>query len=260
MKDYTNRISKIVYTWLIALCFILLSGHALADNLRVAVASNFSGAIKQISRQFEADTNHKVVLIIGATGKHYAQIINSAPFDIFLAADVKRPKRLEQEGIALANTRFTYAIGKLVLWSPKSELIDKEGKVLDGSDFRFLAVANPKLAPYGKGAQQILQGRGLWKSLRKQIVRGENISQTFQFVKSGNAELGFVAYSQIKAPDHSIEGSYWEIPQSLYDPIKQQAVLLKDTKAAREFLDFMKDDKALKIIKGFGYGVTQNAE
>jgi molybdate transport system substrate-binding protein len=138
--------------------------------------------------------------------------------------------------------------------------VNEGGKVLDGNSFRYLALANPKLAPYGKAAEQVLQHRGLWNSLHERIVRGENIGQAFQFIKSGNAELGFVPYSQIKKPDKPIEGSYWLIPPSLYDPIEQQAVLLKDNSIARSFLDFVKSNEARAIIKQFGYGVTQSAE
>lgn len=236
-------------------CLSMLGAEKLvADEIRVAVASNFIGAIKSIAESFEASTGHKVTLISGSTGKHYAQIKHGAPFDIYFAADVKRAKLLAEEGVAQPGSRFTYAIGKVILWSPKSGTVDLEGKVLEQGEFRHLAIANPKLAPYGKAAKEVLQARGLWDGLRGRMVRGENIGQTFQFVKSGNAKLGFVAYSQVKRPGHPVEGSFWAVPQSLYSPIEQQAVLLKDKDAARAFLSFVRRDESLEMIRGFGYG------
>jgi molybdate transport system substrate-binding protein len=193
------------------------------------------------------------MLIFGSTGKHYAQIKNGAPFDAFFAADVRRPELLEKEGVALPGSRFTYAIGKLVLWSPKTGYVDPDASILERGEFHHLAIANPKLAPYGKAAQEILQALGLWDRHSGRLVRGENIGQTFQFVDSGNAEFGFVAYSQVKHPNQPIKGSFWEVPQSLYTPIKQQAVLLKDKEAARVFLSFVRSDEALKIIHDYGY-------
>ncbi len=230
-----------------------IAQQAMADNIHVAVASNFTHTIKTLAGQFEASSGHKVTLSFGSTGKHYAQIKNGAPFDAFFAADVKRPQLLDEEGVALPGSRFTYAIGKIVLWSPKKSIVDAQGKVLEEGAFRHLAIANPKLAPYGKAARQVLQDRGIWEALQNRMVRGENIGQTFQFVKSGNAELGFVALSQVKHPANAIEGSWWEIPQSLYTPIEQQAVLLRESDAARAFLAFVKSDASLEIIRGFGY-------
>lgn len=270
------KIVKIMIKPSLFVCLVSLFCNAnvlFADSIHVAVASNFSQPIKQIAKRFEANTHHQVILIIGSTGKQYAQIINGAPFDAFFSADVKHPKLLEDKGVAIRGSRFSYAIGKIVLWSPKPNFVDKEGKVLNGKTlngkildkgaFRHIALANPKLAPYGRAARQVLQGRGLWDLFQQndqkqdvKIVRGENIAQTFQFVKSGNAELGFVAYSQIKHPYKSVEGSYWEIPQSLYDPIEQQAVLLKDNKVAREFLNFVQSPEASNIITSFGYDVV----
>ena len=243
-------------TLLPALSLLLCAGLASADEIRVAVASNFTDAIKDIAQSFEKKTGHQVTLAFSSTGKHYAQIKHGAPFEAFFAADVKRPKLLEKEGIAQPGSRFTYAIGKIVLWSPDADLVDPKGKVLNDGGFRYLSIANPKLAPYGKAAQQVLKAKGLWKAMQGRMVRGENIGQTFQFVKSGNAELGFVALSQIKKPAAASEGSYWLPPQSLYDPIAQQAVLLKDNAVARKFINFVKsDEQALKIIQAYGYGV-----
>ncbi|MCG8425926.1 MAG: molybdate ABC transporter substrate-binding protein [Chromatiales bacterium] len=248
---------KVLHHCLLIFCIgCLPASPALADELRIAVASNFTNTIKHLAAQFEQQSGHSITLIFGSTGKHYAQIKNGAPFDLFFAADARRPRLLDQEGIAVNGSRFTYAIGKLVLWSPQPGLVDPEGKVLSQQSFHHLAAANPKLAPYGKAAQQVLQQKKLWSELRGKIVRGENIGQTYQFVKSGNAELGFVAYSQIKSPDQVTEGSLWNIPQSLYTPIKQQVVALKESPAALAFLSFVKSSEGQTIIRSFGYGTT----
>ena len=250
----------------LSLCFLsfllaLFPRVSLADELRVAVASNFYSTIKVIAEQFELKTTnssgqqHKVILIPGSSGKHYAQIINGAPFDIFFSADTERARLLEQSERTESGTRFTYALGKLILWSPMDNYVDLKGEVLKSKDFRYLAIANPKLAPYGKAAEEVLKSLNIWTDLGGRIVRGENIAQTFQFVSSGNAKLGFVAYSQIKSSDLSISGSFWEVPQSIYRPIEQQAVLLRDSSLAREFLSFVKSDESLSIIYESGYGL-----
>ncbi len=250
----------------LSLCFLsfllaLFPRVSLADELRVAVASNFYSTIKVIAEQFELKTTnssgqqHKVILIPGSSGKHYAQIINGAPFDIFFSADTERARLLEQSERAESGTRFTYALGKLILWSSMDNYVDLKGDVLKSKDFRYLAIANPKLAPYGKSAEEVLKSLKIWANLKGRLVRGENIAQTFQFVSSGNAKLGFVAYSQIKSLDLSISGSFWEVPQSIYSPIEQQAVLLRDSVLAREFLSFVKSTESLSIIYESGYGL-----
>lgn len=249
----TSPIYAVGFLTVIAVQHVTVTA-AVADEIRVAVASNFTSTIKEITRLFEQHSGHKVTLVFGSTGKHYAQIKNGAPFDIYLAADVQRPKLLEAEGMVQPGSRFTYAIGKLVLWSPERKAVDPAGNVLEQGDFRHLAIANPKLAPYGKAAREVLQNRGLWQVLQERFVRGENIGQTFQFVKSGNAELGFISLSQIKRPGKFMPGSQWEISQSLYSPIEQQAVLLKDNDLARAFMLFMRSEEALKIIRSYGYG------
>ena len=248
-------------------CFFVFFGllmgasQAVADELKVAVASNFYPTMKLIAKHFELKTagtsgpQHKVILIPGSSGKHYAQIINGAPFDVFFSADIDRARLLEQEGKAIAGTRFTYALGKLILWSSIDNYVDSKGEVLNKKDFRYLAIANPKLAPYGKSAEEALRSLKLWTNLKKRLVQGENIAQTFQFISTGNAKLGFVAYSQIMNPGLSIDGSFWEVPQSIYKPIEQQAVLLKDSYIAREFLSFVKSDESLSIIYESGYGL-----
>jgi molybdate transport system substrate-binding protein len=226
-----------------------------ADEIRVAVASNFRPAMKILAKRFEARSGHQVQLIFGSTGKQYAQIINGAPFDAFFAADIERPLKLEQEGLAISGSRYTYALGKLVLWSPKAHFVDSQGKVLETDSFQHLALANPALAPYGMAAQEVLEALGLWTKLEVKLVRGENTGQTYQFISSGNAELGFIALAQIKHPKKPVKGSYWDIPQELYAPIEQQAVLLIDTPAGREFLEFTRSWDALKIISNFGYSI-----
>ena len=251
-----------VATLRVALTLWILSlfpGAVIADEIRVAVASNFTHVIKAIAGRFESQTGHQVTLSFGSTGRHYAQITNGAPFDLFFAADAARPRRLEDERMAVPGSRFTYAVGKIVLWSPKEDFVDPAGEVLTRGEFRHLAMANPGLAPYGRAAREIMEARGQWDSLKDDAVRGENIGQTFQFVRSGNAELGFVALSQVKRPGRPIEGSVWEVPQSLYAPIEQQAVLLKEGVAARGFLAFVRNEASLAIIRGFGYG-TPHAE
>lgn len=240
-------------TSLTVLLFLVGSGPLWADGIRVAAASNVTGVARALAEQFEADTGHDVVLAFGATGKQYAQIRNGAPFDAFLAADVERPRRLEEEGIAVAGSRFTYARGALVLWSPESGVVDNGGRVLEEGDYRHLAVANPRLAPYGRAARQVLEERGLWDATKDRRVMGENIAQTFQFVRTGNAELGFVAASQLVTNESSEEGSSWRVPQSLHDPIDQQAVLLRDNQAARDFLAFLRSEAGRAMFREFGY-------
>ena len=238
----------------ILIFFLLVSPQALiAGEVRVAVASNFTSTMKLLAAQFEQKTGHKVILAAGSTGKHFAQISNGAPFDTFFAADTHRPTLLENGGLAIPGTRFTYAIGRLVLWSTDANLIDHAGTILESGNFKRLAIANPKLAPYGMAAQQVLKAKGLWAQLQDRIVRGENIGQTLQFIRSGNAQLGFVALSQIQQMQPKAKGSYWVIDPLLYDPIQQQAVLLKDKPEARLFLRFVKSNTGRAIIKRNGY-------
>ncbi len=243
----------IIILLLASLLPVFTSEDAIAEHIHLAVASNFKGAMTEIAGRFESNTKHQVALSFGSTGKQYAQIKHGAPFDAFFAADTRHPQLLEQDGVALPASRFTYAIGKLVLWSPKSNYIDPDGRILAQSEFRHLAIANPKLAPYGQAAQEVLMALGLWQKLAARLVRGENIAQTFQYVKSGNAELGFVAYSQVKQADGKVEGSMWRVPASMYRPIEQQAVVLQGNETIRAFMSFMKSEQALKIIHDYGY-------
>ena len=243
---------------LIITCQFLFSTQTLASEIRIAVASNFYSTMKEIIAQFELENVetskvNKIVLIPGSSGKHYAQIINGAPFDLFFSADKLRPLLLEEQGMTRDQSRFTYALGRLVLWSPRDGFIDSDGLVLSEADFRFLAIANPKIAPYGIASKETLVSMNLWQDMNKKIVKGENIAQTFQFVMSENAELGFVSYSQILDPMFNLGGSFWLVSQSLYNPIEQQAVLLRDSLRGKEFMKFMQTDKALNIIKKNGY-------
>ncbi|WP_305907476.1 molybdate ABC transporter substrate-binding protein [Methylomarinum sp. Ch1-1] len=227
-----------------------------AEIVNVAVASNFTAPMKAIAAEFEQDTGHTTQLAFGSSGKFFAQIKNGAPFQIFLSADAKKPEILEQEGFAVAGSRFTYAFGSLVLWSAQPDLVDAAGEILSKAPFRHLALANPKLAPYGLAAQEILEKLGRWSALQDKLVMGENIAQTHQFVTTGNAELGFVALSQIMQDGNLTGGSSWMIPSELYSPIRQDAALLvtgQNNAAATALLDYLKSDKAVTIIKAYGY-------
>jgi len=250
-----NLIKKLTFTCLALVCISPIYSLIFADEIHIAAASNFSATLKQLVKQFEASNHHKVTLAFASTGKQYAQILHGAPFDAFFAADAKHPKLLEKQGLAIPKSRFTYALGKLVLWSPKATLVDKDAKILESKKFNYLSIGNPKLAPYGRAAKQVLQAQKQWVSLQNQLVRGENIGQAFLYVKSGNAQLGLIAYSQIKHPLQAITGSFWMPPESLYDPINQQAVLLKNTLATRQFMDFIKSDSAQQLIQSYGYGI-----
>jgi molybdate transport system substrate-binding protein len=231
-----------------------MSSPAFADEIRIAVATNFASAMSELVSVYEAASEHTLIVSTGSTGAHYAQIKNGAPFELFFAADALRPALLEDEGRAIRGSRFTYAVGRIALWSPREDYVDGEGRVLETAGFRHVAIANPELAPYGAAAREVLEGRGLWDRLRDRLVQGQDIGQTYSFVYSGNAELGFVAYSQIARRDGRIEGSFWLVPESLHEPIEQQAVALEDVAAAREFLEFVKSPQARAIIRSYGYG------
>jgi molybdate transport system substrate-binding protein len=243
---------------LLATVFFLITHAASADEVQVAVASNFTAPARKIATQFEADTGHRAALSFGATGKFYAQITNGAPFEVLLSADDETPARLEREGVAVAGSRFTYAIGRLVLWSPTAGIVDERGDVLRRGTFSHLAIANPKLAPYGAAAIDTLTAMKLIDALQPRFVQGENIGQAYQFIASGNAELGFVALSQVWADGKLSGGSAWIVPAQLHRPLRQDAVLLQPGKgrpAAEAWLRFLKSDKARRVIESFGYGV-----
>ena len=235
----------------------LLSTPAFADMAQVAVASNFAGAMQQIAKSFQRDTGHEVTIMAAGTGKLYAQIRNGAPFEVLLSADDKTPKKLEAEGLALPGTRFTYAMGKLVLWSSRPNTVDREGKVLRQGHFAHLSLGNPKTVPYGQAAVEVLRGLGLYEVLEPRFVLGENVAHAQQFVDSGNAELGFVAKSGVYKDGQLTGGSAWWIPDSLYSPIRQDAVLLKQGEhnaAARALMAYLRQPPARAIMTALGYG------
>ncbi|MHB8622011.1 MAG: molybdate ABC transporter substrate-binding protein [Sulfuricaulis sp.] len=241
---------------LVALALILALSPTHADEVQVAVAANFYAPMKQIAADFEKDTGYKALVSTGSTGKFYQQIKNGAPFEVFLAADDKTPAKLDSENMTVAGTYFTYAIGKLVLWSTKPGFVDSKGDVLKRGGFQHIALANPKLAPYGAAAVETMKKLGVFAEIEPKIVQGEDISQTQQFVASGNAELGFVALSQVMKDGKPVAGSMWVVPADLYHPILQDAVLLatgKGKPAAEALVKFLKSDKAHAIIKSFGY-------
>lgn len=229
---------------------------AAADDVQVAVAANFTAPMKRLAAQFEKESGHKVVLSFGATGKFYSQIVNGAPFDVFLAADDATPLKLEKERAAVAGSRFTYATGKLVLWSAQAGLVDARGEVLKKGDFKKIAIAAPKLAPYGAAAVETMTNLGVMARLEPRLVTGESIGQAFSFVSTGNAELGFVALSQVYEGGKIKSGSAWIVPANLHSPIRQDAVLLKraeDSKASAMLIAFLKTERAKAVIRSFGY-------
>lgn len=241
-----------------AVLALLLSATVRAETVQVAVAANFTEPMKAIAADFAKDTGHTAQLTFGSTGKFYAQIRNGAPFDVFLSADEATPARLEKEGVAVPGSIFTYATGRLVLWSAKPGLVDAQGEVLKKNEFRNIAIASPKLAPYGAAAVQTLTQLGLLAAVEPKFVTGESIGQTFSFVSTGNAELGFVALSQVYAGDKIKSGSGWIVPENLHAPIRQDAIQLnraKDNQAAAALLAYLKGDKARAVIRSFGYGI-----
>jgi molybdate transport system substrate-binding protein len=234
-----------------------MAGAAYGADVQVAVAANFAAPMKQIAAAFEKSTRHKLLLSNGATGRFYAQIKSGAPFQVLLAADQATPERLEQDGLAVSATRFTYATGRLVLWSARDAIVDARGDVLKRGGFDHIAIANPKLAPYGAAAVAALKSLGAYDALVAKFVQGENIAQVHQFVSTGNALLGFVALSQVIAEDGRLKsGSMWIAPESAYPAIRQDAVLLNpghDNAAARALLTFLKGAEAQRIIRNWGY-------
>ena len=239
---------------LLAACFFI--NAAQADEVQVAVASNFTAPIQAIASDFEKDTGHKLIASYGATGQFYTQIKNGAPFEVFLAADDTTPAKLESEGDTVKGSRFTYAIGTLALWSAKDNYVDAKGQVLRDNAFQHLSIANPKAAPYGLAATQVLDKLGLANQVKGKIVEGQNITQAYQFVSTGNAELGFVALSQVFKDGKLASGSAWIVPAELHDPIKQDAVILgkgRDNAAAKALMDYLKGPKAAAIIQAYGY-------
>jgi molybdate transport system substrate-binding protein len=227
-----------------------------AADVNVAVAANFTGPMEKIAAEFEKATGHKALVAYGTVGKFYAQIKNNAPFEVLISADQETPARLEKDGLAIPESRFTYAVGKLVLWSTRPGLVDGEGDILKRGGFDHLAIANPKMAVYGAAATEVMKKLGVAQVLEPKLVLGENISQAYQFVATGNAELGFVALSQIYKDGQYATGSYWLVPPAMYPPIRQDAVLLtrgKDNPAAAALLAYLKSDAAKRVIRAHGY-------
>ena len=235
----------------------LLAATARADEAVIAVAANFAGAAEAIGAEFTKETGHTIAVTTGATGKLYAQISAGAPFAAMLSADAKTPERLESEGLGVAGSRFAYAVGGLSLYSADEGRIGTDPKAaLESADTLHVAIANPDLAPYGIAAREAMQAMGIWDAVQPRIVMGENIGQTFSMVESGAAQVGFVATSAIAAPGADTKGSRWDVPQEMFTPIRQDAVLLtqgEGNAAATAFLDFLKGDKAKAIIESYGY-------
>jgi molybdate transport system substrate-binding protein len=236
--------------------FVAYATSLRAEEALVAVAANFSAPMQQIAVSFQKDTGHQLKMSFGATGGIYAQIKNGGPFDVFLSADQITPQKLEAEGLGVAATRFNYAIGQLVLWSKQDGLVDDKGQVLRSKNIQRIAMANPKLAPYGVAAWETMTALGLLEELKPKVVQGDNIAQTYQFVSTQNAQVGFVALSQVFANGQLTSGSAWIVPPNLYKPIRQDVILLKngkDNSAAKALLIYLKGEKAKAVMKSYGY-------
>jgi molybdate transport system substrate-binding protein len=229
-----------------------------ADQTNVAVAANFTDAANEIAKVFKEKTGHEAILSFGSTGQLYTQITQAAPFEVFLAADDERPAKAIEEGFGVPGSQFTYAIGTIVLWSQDPDLVQGE-ETLKSGDFTKIAIANPEAAPYGAAAVQTMKELGVYDQLEPKLVQGNNISQTLQFVETGNAELGFIALAQVARND---DGSRWVVPEDLHDAIRQDAVLLKtgeDSEVAKAFVEFLQGPEATAIIKEFGYGLDASS-
>ena len=247
---------RVLPAW-IAAASAVLSMDANADEVTVAVAANFAGPLAKIGGGFTAATGHTLRVSSGATGKFYSQIVSGAPFEVLIAADDETPRRLIAEGYAQAGSQFTYALGKLVLWSAQPGYVDDQGAVLAAGRFSKLAVANPKLAPYGAAGLEVIQALGLAQAITPRLVTAESIAQAYQFVATGNAELGFVALSQVAVPGKPVTGSYWKVPAHLHTEIRQDAVLLQTgarNAAAAALLAYLKSPAAKAVIQAHGYG------
>ena len=238
---------------IVVLCFSL---SASAAEVRVAVAANFTHTLAQLQTQFEKATPHRIVIISGATGKLFAQISNAAPFDVLLSADAEAPTRLAAAGLAVASSQFTYARGRLVLWSRQPELVRDAAQSLRAITTQRIALANPKHAPYGRAAEQALRALQLWDTVKSRIVLGENVNQTLHFAATGNATWALVGLAQVLSLPAEQRGGYWEVPRDLYEPITQDAVLLvrgRDNPAAQEFLAYLRSAAARELIQRAGY-------
>ena len=249
--SFGNFLCRTVLVFLIS-----TAGIVRAEMATIAIASNFGDVARHLVEEFESTSDHNVTLVMGASGRFYAQISNGAPFDAFLSADSEKPAELIETGLALSDSVFTYAIGRLALWSRDETLIQDDATALSMDGSHKIAYANPRLAPYGKAALEVIKALSLLNVLEGKLVQGENIAQTYQFVFTGNADLGFVALSQILQGGTLGSGSAWVIPKSLHSPIRQNAVLLaraRDNLAANEFMRFLKMPASRSIIRSYGY-------
>ena len=248
--------SRIIFVSVALLSLSVQVGPVQAAQVNVAVAANFAAPMQKIAQAFEQETGHQAILSLGSTGHFYAQIRNGAPFQILLAADDETPAKIEKEGFGVAGSRFTYAIGKLVVWSKRPGFVDDKGDILRSAHFQRIAIANPKLAPYGAAALEAVTQLGILQALQPKWVQGENIAQTYQFLATENVPLGFVALSQVMANGKITHGSAWIVPSHLHAPLQQDAILLNkgiDNPAARALLHFLRSDRAKLLIRSYGY-------
>ncbi|MGG5870286.1 molybdate ABC transporter substrate-binding protein [Pseudomonas peli] len=235
---------------------LVFSSQALAEQVQVAVAANFTAPLQAIASEFEKDTGHSVLASFGATGQLYAQIQHGAPFEVLLSADESTPAKLDSEGLGVSGSRFTYAVGSLVLWSATPGYLDGSDAALKANQYRYLAIADPKTAPYGLAATQVLAKLGLTEAMQGKLVTGQSIAKALHFIATGNAELGFVALSQVYQDGQLSSGSAWIVPAELHTPIRQDALILKQGEhnpAAAAFTAYLKGEKAAAIIKSYGY-------
>jgi len=242
--------------WLAGMLLLVIGPTAFAEDVRVAVAANFTGPMQKLVKLFEQRTGHRALVSYGSVGMFYAQITQGAPFEAFISADEETPARLEKEGLAIASTRFTYAYGRLVLWSPTPGLAD--ARTLQNGTFKHLALSNPKLTVYGAAAREVMRKQGVLDKLVPLLLQGETITQAYQFVLTGNAELGFVALSQVWQDGAIREGSAWIVPETLCPPIRQDAVILekgRSNPAAAALLGYLRSSEASEIIRSFGYSI-----
>jgi molybdate transport system substrate-binding protein len=250
-----KRMAKKHSTLYLAVIFLNMTVlEVYADEIMVAVASNFHSSLKVLKQKFEQSSQHRITIVSGSTGKLYAQIINGAPFDLFMSADKESVLRLEQSSLAVKNSRFIYANGRLALWSVEDKLVGGKGAILFSDKYNKLAIANPKLAPYGQAALEFLENSRL-ENVESKIVKGENISHAFHLVASGAAEIGIIALAQLKNPKKPVLGSYWIIPENKHLPIEQHAIVLNTNQAVMDFVNFIRSDDGISIIESFGYQV-----
>jgi molybdate transport system substrate-binding protein len=244
---------------LLATCLLLLAAACVrAGDVQVAAASNLAAVVEKLSAAFTRDTGHRAVVALGSTGKFYAQIRHGAPFEVLLSADAETPRKLVADGLARGETQFTYALGRLVLWSARAEVVDGRGEVLRQPGTGKLAIADPRLAPYGTAAVEVLQNLNVHEAWQPHLVTGESIGQAYQFAATGNARLAFIALSQVAVNGRIPRGSSWVVPARLYTPIQQDAVLLNagaDNPAATAFLVYLRGNAARAILRNAGYGL-----